>query len=197
MIQLYRPGSSLVHRAPAGLKLALLAAVALLLSLVPLTAVSVAVALVCACALFLLARFSPRIVIEELWRMRWLVFVLGVALAVFVSPLTAWISTGRVVTILLTASLLTLTTRMSDLLAVLHRLLSPLRRLGVDADAVAMTLSLTLTMIPVVAGFADRVRDAQRARGVKLGVRAAVPLLVIALRHADDVGDALAARGIG
>lgn len=197
MIQLYRPGSSLVHRAPAGLKLALLAAVALLLSLVPLTAVSVAVALVCACALFLLARFSPRIVIEELWRMRWLVLVLGVALAVFVSPLTAWISTGRVVTILLTASLLTLTTRMSDLLAVLHRLLSPLRRLGVDADAVAMTLSLTLTMIPVVAGFADRVRDAQRARGVKLGVRAAVPLLVIALRHADDVGDALAARGIG
>lgn len=197
MIQLYRPGSSLVHRAPAGLKLALLAAVALLLSLVPLTAVSVAVALVCACALFLLARFSPRIVIEELWRMRWLVLVLGVALAVFVSPLTAWISTGRVVTILLTASLLTLTTRMSDLLAVLHRLLSPLRRLGVDADAVAMTLSLTLTMIPVVAGFADRVRDAQRARGVKLGVRAAVPLLVLALRHADDVGDALAARGIG
>lgn len=197
MIQLYRPGSSLVHRAPAGLKLALLAAVALLLSLVPLTAVSVAVALVCACALFLLARFSPRIVIEELWRMRWLVFVLGVALAVLVSPLTAWISTGRVVTILLTASLLTLTTRMSDLLAVLHRLLSPLRRLGVDADAVAMTLSLTLTMIPVVAGFADRVRDAQRARGVRLGVRAAVPLLVLALRHADDVGDALAARGIG
>lgn len=197
MIQLYRPGSSLVHRAPAGLKLALLAAVALLLSLVPLTAVSVAVALVCACALFLLARFSPRIVIEELWRMRWLVLVLGVALAVFVSPLTAWISTGRIVTILLTASLLTLTTRMSDLLAVLHRLLSPLRRLGVDADAVAMTLSLTLTMIPVVAGFADRVRDAQRARGVRLGVRAAVPLLVLALRHADDVGDALAARGIG
>lgn len=197
MIQLYRPGSSLVHRAPAGLKLALLAAVALLLSLVPLTAVSVAVALGCACALFLLARFSPRIVIEELWRMRWLVLLLGVALAVFVSPSTAWISTGRVVTILLTASLLTLTTRMSDLLAVLHRLLSPLRRVGVDADAVAMTLSLTLTMIPVVAGFADRVREAQRARGVKLGVRAAVPLLVLALRHADDVGDALAARGIG
>lgn len=197
MIQLYRPGSGLVHRAPAGLKLALLAAVALLLSLASLTAVSVAVVLGCACALFLFAGFSLRVVIEELWRMRWLVLVLGVALAVFVSPSTAWISTGRVVTILLTASLLTLTTRMSDLLAVLHRLLSPLRRVGVDADAVAMTLSLTLTMIPVVAGFADRVREAQRARGVKLGVRAAVPLLVLALRHADDVGDALAARGIG
>lgn len=197
MIQLYRPGSSLVHRAPAGLKLALLAAVALLLSLASLTAASVAVVLGCACALFLFAGFSLRVVIEELWRMRWLVLVLGVALAVFVSPSTAWISTGRVVTILLTASLLTLTTRMSDLLAVLHRLLSPLRRVGVDADAVAMTLSLTLTMIPVVAGFADRVREAQRARGVKLGVRAAVPLLVLALRHADDVGDALAARGIG
>lgn len=197
MIQLYRPGASVVHRAPAGLKLALLALGALGLSLVPLDAVSVGIALGGACVLFFFAGFSLRAVGDELWRMRWLVLVLAVALAIFVSPLTAWINTGRVVAILLAASLLTLTTRMGDLLSVLHRLLAPLRRFGVDAEAVAMTLSLTLTMIPVVAGFADRVREAQRARGVRLGVRAAVPLLVLALRHADDVGDALAARGIG
>jgi biotin transport system permease protein len=197
MIQLYRPGASLLHRAPVRVKLALLAAVALLLSLLPQDAVSIGVALLGVGGLYLLAGFSPRVVGVELWRIRWLVLVLGVALAVFVSPLSAWISTGRVIALLLLAGLLTSTTRMADLLDALHRMLRPLRRIGVDADAVAMTLSLTLTMIPVVAGFADRVRDAQRARGVRLGVRAVVPLLVLALRHADDVGDALVARGIG
>jgi biotin transport system permease protein len=197
MIQLYRPGTSWLHRAPVGLKLAVLAVAALLLSLLPQDAASIGVALLGVAALFLVAGFSPRVLGVELWRIRWLVLVLGVALAVFVSPLSAWISTGRVIALLLLAGLLTSTTRMADLLDALHRMLRPLRRVGVDADAVAMTLSLTLTMIPVVAGFADRVRDAQRARGVRLGVRAVVPLLVLALRHADDVGDALVARGIG
>ncbi|MFP3607054.1 hypothetical protein, partial [Paraburkholderia sp. SIMBA_053] len=63
--------------------------------------------------------------------------------------------------------------------------------------AVALTISLTITTIPVIAGFAERVRDASRARDVRLGVRAVVPLFVLALRHADDVGDALAAPGLG
>lgn len=197
MIQLYRPGLSVLHRVPAGIKLVALATSALLLSLVLQTAATIGVALVAVGALYLLAGFGIRVIATELWRLRWLVLVLGVALAVFFSPLTAWISTGRVTALLLLASLLTLTTRMADLLEVLHRVLRPVHRVGVDADAVAMTLSLTITMVPVVAGFADQVRDAQRARGVRLGVRAAVPLLVRALRHADEVSDALVARGLG
>lgn len=197
MIQLYRPGNSVLHRAPAGLKLMVLAISALLLSLIPQTAASIGVVLLLVCALYLVAGFRVREIGTELWRIRWLVAVLGAALAVFFSPLVAWVSTGRVIALLLLASLLTLTTRMAALLETLHRVLRPVRRLGVDADAVAMTLSLTITMIPVVAAFADHVRDAQRARGVRLGVRAVVPLLVRALRHADDVSDALVARGLG
>ncbi|MCK2036977.1 hypothetical protein KZC51_12625 [Microbacterium sp. SSW1-49] len=197
MIQLYRPGAGIVHRMPAGVKLVVLATSALLLSLLPQTAATIGVVLVAVVVLYLIAGFGVRVIAAELWRLRWLALVLGVALAVFFSPLTAWISTGRVMALLLLASLLTLTTRMADLLDVLHRVLRPARRFGVDTDAVAMTLSLTITMIPVVAGFADQVRDAQRARGVRLGVRVAVPLLVRALRHADGVSDALVARGIG
>lgn len=196
MIQLYRPGKSVVHRSPAWVKLAILALSALLLSLVAQTAASIAVVLLVASALYLVAGFGVRVIAIELWRIRWLVLVLGCALAVFFSPLVAWISTGRVAALLLLAGLLTLTTRMADLLETLHRALRPLRRLGVDAEAVAMTLSLTIAMVPVVAGFAAQVRDAQRARGARLGVRAAVPLLVLALRHSDDVSDALVARGL-
>ncbi|WP_435745289.1 CbiQ family ECF transporter T component [Microbacterium sp. PMB16] len=197
MIQLYLPGTGVIHRAPAGLKLAVLAVIALALSLLPLDAAGTAVVLLGVFALYGLGGLTLRVLVAELWRLRGLVVVLAAALAIFVSPVAAWISTGRVIALLLLASLLTLTTRMSELLDVLHRLLRPLRRFGVDPDAVAMTISLTITMIPVVAGFAERVREAGRARGVRLGVRTVVPLLVLTLRHADEVGDALAARGIG
>ncbi|MDQ4213330.1 energy-coupling factor transporter transmembrane protein EcfT [Microbacterium capsulatum] len=197
VIQLYRPGSSLVHRLPAGAKLAIVAVTALVVSAVPLGAVGVGAALAVVLLLYGLARLPAAVLGAEIWRLRWLVLVLAAALWIFASPLAAWISTGRVVALVLLASLLTITTRMGDLLAVLQRILEPLRRFGADPDAVALALSLTITMIPVVAGFAAEVREAQRARGVRLGVRGVVPLLVRTLRHADDVGDALSARGLG
>lgn len=196
MIQLYRPGDSILHRLPAGVKLAVLAVAAIAVSVYPHSAWSIGSTLVVVNALYFAGGFSVRVLAREWWRLRWLVLVLAAALAIFVSPLHAWVNSARVVSILLLAGLLTLTTKMGDLLDVLQRVLRPLRRLGVDADAVAMTISLTITMIPVVAGFAARVRDAQTARGVRLGVRTVLPLLVMTLRHADDVGDALSARGL-
>ncbi|MFF3027819.1 CbiQ family ECF transporter T component [Microbacterium sp. NPDC057944] len=197
MIQLYRPGTSALHRLPAAVKLAVLAATAVALSLAPPDPWIIGVALAAVFSLYGLARIPPIVLAAELWRLRWIVLVLGAALWIFVGPLTAWINTGRVVALVLLAGLLTLTTRMGELLTVLHAALRPLRRCGVDVEAVAMTVSLAITMVPVVAGFADQVREAQRARGARLGIRWIVPLMVRTLRHADDVGDALAARGLG
>lgn len=196
MIQSYLPGASVVHRMGAGPKLAVFAALALVSSAYPHGAWSVTVSLVVVCTLYLVARLPVKVLIVEMWRLRWLMLVLGSALWLFASPLTAWISTARVMSLLLLAALLTITTRMGDLLGVLRRMLRPLGRLGVDADAIAMTISLALTMIPVVAGFAHAVGEAQRARGIRLGLRTTVPLMVRTLRHADEVGDALAARGL-
>ncbi|MDR2997354.1 MAG: energy-coupling factor transporter transmembrane protein EcfT, partial [Microbacterium sp.] len=96
----------------------------------------------------------------------------------------------------LLADLVTRTTRMGDLLAVLDRVLRPFRRVGVDPQTVALTISLAIAMVPVIAGLTEQVRDAQRARGVRLGIRAALPLLVLTMKHADEVGDALVARGV-
>ncbi len=196
MIQLYVPAESLLHRLPAGAKLLLLAAAALAVSLLPPDGFVVTACAIAVCALYPLARLPWRVLGAELWRLRWLVLVLGVALGVFASPSIAWVSTTRVVALVLLASLLTLTTRMGDLLDVLRRLLRPLGRLGADPAAAALAVSLTITMIPVVAGFAAELREAQRARGVRLGVRGVVPLMVRTLRHADVVGEALSARGL-
>lgn len=197
MISLYRPGASILHRLPAGTKLAALAVIALVLSVYPHDVLSIVVSLGGVGSAYAVAHVPWALFFRQLWQLRILVIALAVFLAVFVSPLAAWINTGRVVAIVMLAGLLTLTTRMGDLLDVLHRLLIPLRRFGVNPDAVSMTISLCITMVPVIAALAASVREAQQARNVRLGLGTVVPLLVMALRHADDVGDALAARGLG
>lgn len=196
MISLYRPGASILHRLPAGAKLGGLALIALAVSVYPHDVVSVGVVLGMVVVAYVIARVPAATFFRQLWQLRVIVVVLAVFLAIFVSPLAAWINTGRVVAIVMLAGLLTLTTRMGDLMDVLHRLLMPLRRFGVNADAVSMTISLCIAMIPVIASHAASLREAQQARNVRLGARMIVPLLVMALRHADDVGDAMAARGI-
>lgn len=96
---------------------------------------------------------------------------------------------------ILLASLLTLTTRTSDLLAALERALRPLARVGVDPERVSLALSLTLRFIPVLAQVVQDVQEAQRARGLERNLVAlAAPVIVRTLKMADDVADAIDAR---
>lgn len=196
MISLYLPGSGLLHRMPPLAKLGGLTVIALLLSFAPIGVTGSLIVLLVVSALYPVAALPVRALGEGWWRLRGLILVLGGALWVFTSWQAAVVSTGRVVALLLLADLVTRTTRMGDLLDALRSILRPLRRVGVDPETVAMTLSLTIAMIPVIAALAGQVRDAQRARGMRLGPRAALPLLVLTMKHADDVGDALVARGI-
>ncbi|MFV0320091.1 MAG: energy-coupling factor transporter transmembrane component T family protein [Microbacterium sp.] len=196
MISLYRPGDGVLHRLPAGVKLLALAAAALAISLFPLGVLGTAALLAGVSGLYPLSGLGWRLLCSAWWRLRWLILVLGAALWIFISVDVAVQNTGRVIALILLAELVTRSTRMGDLLDVLQRLLRPLRALGVDPATAALAISLTIAMIPVIGGFVQQVRDAQRARGVRMGVRAALPLLVLTIKHADDVGDALAARGI-
>ncbi|KQZ04848.1 hypothetical protein ASD19_02145 [Microbacterium sp. Root53] len=196
MISLYRPGSSPLHRMPAGAKLALGAVLAVAVSVWPHTAVTATVTLAAVFGLFALAGFGPLEWLRQVWAIRWIVAFVAVMQLVFSGPLEAYITTVRIAAVVLLAALLTITTRTSDLLEALQTVLAPLRRFGVDPWRVAFTLSLTIALVPVIADFLRRIREAQRARGVRLGFRAVVPLLVMSLRHADDVADALSARGI-
>lgn len=201
MIALYLAGDSPVHRAPAGVKLLLLAVLGLALSLLPrepalLGLVLAGGGLALVVALYASAGLAGRPLLRQLWSTRWIIVLMVVTQLIFLGPAEAAINTVRVVAIVVLAGLLNLTTRTAELLTTLERLLAPLARLGIDPRRVSLTLSLAITMIPVIAELARQVREAQQARGVRLGVRAVVPLLVLALRHADDVADALSARGV-
>jgi biotin transport system permease protein len=95
------------------------------------------------------------------------------------------------------AGLVTLTTTTQELLDTLTRALGPLRRVGVDPERVALLLALAVRAVPVLASLAGDVRQARMARGAERSMRAfAVPFVIRAVRHADRLGEALAARGV-
>lgn len=193
---LYVPGDSPVHRLPAAVKLLLL--VALGVASVFLRApVPVGGAIVIVIACYAVAGLSPVVAIRQVWPMRWiLVFILA-----FQWWARGWQSAvvvvGVIAVLVMAAALVTLTTRTSALVDVLVSVCRPLRVVGVDPDRVGLVIALAIRSVPIVAGFATQIRDAQRARGARPSPRAyAAPLIVRSLRHADAVGEALAARGL-
>ncbi len=191
----YVPGSSWLHRASAGAKLLGLAAgMAAVLFVHSPAGVAVAAGLtVLLYASVGLARAVP----SQVRPLRWLVLALGLFQTLTAGWTVAVVVTGRIVVAVVLAGLVTLTTRVADLLDVFQRMLRPLRRVGVESERVALVLALAIRTVPVIAALAAQVRDAQRARGLRAGPRAyAVALVVRSLRHADALGEALAARGL-
>jgi biotin transport system permease protein len=191
----YVPGSTVVHRTPAGLKLGLLAAAGVGLAVLdrwwqPLALL--AAVLVC----YPLARLPARTVSAQVRPLIWVLIAVGA----FQAVVSGWRAVADVlvtlVALILAAGLVTLTTSMTSLTDVLLWLLRPLRRFGVAPERLALLISLSVRSVPVITDLARQVRDAQRARGLGNSPRAfAVPLLVRSLRHAQGLGDALVARG--
>ncbi|MFI6884209.1 energy-coupling factor transporter transmembrane component T family protein [Streptosporangium canum] len=192
----YVPGGSLLHRLPAGAKLAGLAAscTALLLLRSP---VALAGAAAVVALLYAVSGVGGAAAWAQIRPVRWFAVALFGMQLLFVDLPGAVSSTLRVVLAVALAGLVTLTTRTTAMMACLERRLAPARLVGLDPFRLSLLLSLTLRSVPVVAELASRVREAQRARGVERSVRAfAVPLVVSVLRHADALGEALGARGL-
>lgn len=191
---LYVPGHSPLHRAAPGVKLLTLLAAGIGVFLMRDSA-ALLLLLAGVLGLYALAGLGARTV--------WAQLKPSLALLLFflaVQGLTAGWAAGAVTALrfgvmILLASLLTLTTRTSDLLAALERALRPLARVGVDPERVSLALSLTLRFIPVIAQVVQDVQEAQRARGLERNLVAlAVPVIVRTLKMADDVADAIDAR---
>lgn len=96
------------------------------------------------------------------------------------------------------ALVLSMTTRVFDLIGALERGLGPLRHVGVDPERVALVLAMTIRFVPMIADSHRDIAAAQKARGVDgHWLSVLVPLLVRLLQRADAIGDALTARGVG
>ena len=130
----------------------------------------------------------------------WWLIGLFVFHALFSDLPTAAVTVLRLLALVLAAAVVTATTRVSEMVAVIERLCSPLRLFGVRPARIGLVIAMALRFIPVLAERADRIREAQAARGGSArgirGLRTTVaPLLVQLLQMAHTVGEALDARG--
>lgn len=192
----YVPGDSILHRMPAGTKLACLVVGLFVLSLLR-TPLAVGVGATVLVVLAAISCLPWRTVVAQT-RPVLVAVVLIAAFQYWLSGLAAAVGiAGTVLIAVAAAGLVTLTTRTEDLLDVIVRALGPLRVVGVRPDRVSLVLALALRSIPVVADLAGQAQQARLARGAPRSLRAfAVPLLIRSLQHADRLGEALAARGV-
>ncbi|WP_280315486.1 energy-coupling factor transporter transmembrane component T family protein [Nocardia abscessus] len=197
MIGLYRPGNSLLHRIPAGAKLVLLLVSIVAGTVFVRTPVQVLVAATAVAGLFAAAGIPWRVALAQLRPLVWMVLLIAAFQVLITSPARAAVVCGVLVLSVALAALFTLTTRVTDMLDAVTRWLGPLRRVGVDPERIGLLLALAIRCVPLLAGIVHDVAEARRARGLEWSMTALVtPVLVRALRTADAMGDALAARGV-
>lgn len=112
----------------------------------------------------------------------------------------------RLVLMIMITTLLTATTKPLDLTLAIEDLLAPFKIFHVPAHEIAMMISIALRFIPTLLEETQRIMKAQASRGVDLKegkikekiigiVSLIVPLFISAFQRADDLAEAMEARG--
>lgn len=112
----------------------------------------------------------------------------------------------RLMLMIMLTTVLTATTKPLDLTLGIEDLLNPLRVIKVPSDEIAMMISISLRFIPTLIEETQRIMKAQASRGVDMDegklkekimaiLSLIVPLFVSAFQHADDLANAMEARG--
>lgn len=191
----FHPGTSVLHRMRPGAKF-----LGLCVGLVLITSVRVWWQLLIAAAvvatLYAVARIPARTAWLQLWRLRWFVGFIIIFQVLLATWQRALLVAGGLVVSVALAALLTLTTRVSAMLDTFTWAFGALRPLGVDPQRIGLLLAMTIRCVPLTSQIVTDVLEARKARGLGWSLRAlAVPVVVRSLHAADQLGDALTARG--
>ncbi|NLU81445.1 energy-coupling factor transporter transmembrane protein EcfT [Rhodococcus sp. HNM0569] len=182
---------------PAGVKVAALIAAIVTISVFVRAPWQLVPAAAVVAAAFACAKVPAGVAARQLRPVLWMILVVFVFQLVFTGWARAVVVCGVLLLAVAGAALVTLTTRVSDMLDAVVGVLAPLRRVGVDPERVGLVLAMTIRAVPLLTTVVTRVRDARRARGLGFSLRAfVVPVVVGTLVTADHMGDALAARGV-
>lgn len=194
---IYQPGSSPVHRLPAGVKLLGLAGLITTMSVLVRRPVELAVAAVGVVALLAATRIPARIVVAQLRPVLWVVLFIFAFQLVFTDWSRALVVCGTLLLSVALAVVVTASTRTTDMVAAMTRAMRPLARIGLPVDQVAIALALAIRSIPLMVDTVQQVEEARRARGLRFSPRIVVaPVVVAALSTADGFAEALSARGL-
>ncbi len=195
MLTLTSPIETPLHRVPVGPKL-----LALLATTCGLYALQSPVALVCALAgvIGLHLPGGPRFWRFALRQLRPL-WVFVVIILVWHGLTDEW-EAGltillRMVTAVAAANLVTMTSRLSDMIGILERLCRPVGAI-IPPRRLAMAIALVIRFIPVLSERTNQLIEAFRARSSRRpGWRIIAPAALAALDNADHAAEALRARG--
>lgn len=112
----------------------------------------------------------------------------------------------RIFLVIMLSTVLTLTTKPTDLTSAIEWYLHPLTYLKINVSIFAMIISLALRFIPTLFNETAKILKAQSSRGVdfkegtlkqQIGqiISLLIPMLVISFKRAADLADAMEARG--
>ena len=111
----------------------------------------------------------------------------------------------RLIIIVTLSTILTLTTKPTDLNLGLERILKPFKYIGLNAEELAMIISIALRYIPTLLDEANKIMLAQASRGVDFTegkfkdkvmqiISLLVPMFIISFKRSDELANAMEAR---
>jgi len=184
-----------IHKIPAGFKVLALILVGTAMFLLKSLWLMLAL-LGIVVALYMVAQVPLRTMLGQIRPLIWIFVIIFLFQIVTTDVIFASLAVSRFIGLVLLASLVTLTTQTSKMIEAIERSISWLKWVGGNPSKVSLALSLSLRFIPVVASITAEVREAQRARGLERSIIAvAMPVIIRTLKMADDVSNAIDARG--
>lgn len=196
MISLTSPVKTRAHDWPAGLKLAGLCIATVGLFFVQSAAVQVVIFLAIAALYVVPGQGFARSGWKKL-RMLWPFVLIVLIWHIWSGELATGVNViFRLGSTVALANLVTMTTRLSDMMDVVRFLLQPLERFGLSSRVVELSIALVIRLTPVMVDKGTRLTEAWRARSHRrAGWRVILPITILALDDADQVAEALRARG--
>lgn len=112
----------------------------------------------------------------------------------------------RLIIVVLVSTVLTLTTKPSDLTLALESLFKPLKKVGFPVAELALMISIALRFIPTLFEETQKILKAQASRGVDISegkfkdkvmqlISLLVPLFILSFKRADELANAMEVRG--
>ncbi len=217
----YFPGSSVIHRMDARVKI-ILTAVFIVMLFAADNIQGLAVGIAFTLIIFLVSKIPLRMMGKSLKPIIPLILITAILNIFFIRTGdvilhwkfikitnegvdTAVFMIVRILCLICGTSLLTYTTSPIDLTDAIERLLSPLKKIKLPVHELAMMMTIALRFIPTLIEETDKIMSAQKARGAdmetgnliqkaKALIPILIPLFVASFRHAEELALAMECR---
>ena len=196
MLALTSPCRTIYHDLPAGPKIAFLSLFTFLVYLVELPLIVVS-AFVLVVLMYLVN--GTRMVLAAIRSLRPLAYFIAVIViwqTIAGNPVQGMLTSLKLLTTVSLANLVTMTTRLDDMLLTIGRMANSV---GISKDrsrALAMSVALVVRFVPVMTGKGKMLADAWKCRSLRRpGWRIIPPLACLAIDDANHVALAIRARG--